>query len=708
MTTPKNLDNFSSNFWANTNFNLGQKKSGEQEFSGSQYGPQEYQLVGTTAPYLSHEEHVAANPLQIPVIPVLPAAHLLSGAPAGSTFKPFISLVENINSIRAQTEPPFHAMLSPTPTPLHGRLPEYPQNPLAISTPQYKVPPEAPKPAKPLEDEILLLHDFVKQLPTDSPSPFNEEIFVDTALTYKSERTLRTFHFREADVNGTITRYTESGFVPGSPKKYRAHSIVSANHKMEVEGGGRVIEGFCTVWTRKFPEGWDGLCFNAHGEVEVEEALKAQGTKRKRAEEEDTPENEIIWQYSAYVTVMKEIGQTIISCLVPKRVIQIDEVSYDLEPAWEDVVEALKTRVHVDETEMHWPQCRRFSDENRSQPAFNEGTKGDKILHTETGPPDNVEERLLRTLSRDSNQGHIPKLQHELNQPISRPVPQNHNSDLNLSTESRSQTTSTQRAPVNRNFNLNPLPPVNQSTTNKDLLIKRPQWDGPVKIQMRQDQPINSMSCLDMPVNQELIDRVISYDRRKTEPVYQQHEQDKMTAQPPMRLWDRTVQDQTHKNMVRQAAAEQQQQQQQHQHATHPEQIVESMQTNGRHSTDHGVEFPGAYPQYHSISQPGHQQPLQERLEALPAQNVRHDANKMVAENLMKNDVPDSPAHLPNAKRPMLAKNQPSPKKQKSLAGNSPAKIITSAPDATLDGKIKRKRGRPRKNPVVDETGSGR
>jgi hypothetical protein len=563
--TVQKMGDVSPNFDPKINTNIDQQSFQVQQSSQDQHGPQEYRLAAPPQPHLPYEELVASKPLPVPVISFSPTAHLPQGAKAGSPLKPFISLVQSIHSVSEQPEQPQHMMCSTTPTSLHHRLPQHPQNPRMNSTPHYSIPPEAQKTVKPLMNEVLLLHDFIIHLPTESPSPFSEEIFVDTALTYTSERRLKTFNFSEKDANGNVHRYTESGFVPGEPKNYRAHSVVSANHRLVVNSG-RVTEGFCTVWTRKFPEGWAGLRLNDRGELD--EGPKTPARKRRKIsgednEEDEAPESEIIWQYSASVTVMKGDRPIKISCPVPKRVVEINGVSYDLEPAWEDIVKALRNKIHNDEVAMGWPQCSHFSNEIHSQPAYNVDLQRAQPVFSEvcTLYPEK-DGQLLSELLHDpgkySNPGQALTLQHNPKLPMSRPASQNSNLRRGILTRTRSQAPSKHPTPQDSNLNpspqvyhipqpasqtsslghgmvtkvgsqipqyqpapqsqyrnytpqhLDPPPSVSQSPGSRDLLAQHRQSYRDVNRQLHQyQQPVTAARVRYSPATQSIVDRIL-------------------------------------------------------------------------------------------------------------------------------------------------------------------------------------------------------
>jgi hypothetical protein len=120
-----------------------------------------------------------------------------------------------------------------------------------------------PTPPGPAVVQHLILRKFVEELP-DSPSPFKVDIFVESPAQARKliERPV-TFKGE-----GTNARWVEKCLVLAEPEKYRAHCVMAATIKVDVDMEGTAqAEGDCSVWTRKYPSGWEGVMKNEKGEL---------------------------------------------------------------------------------------------------------------------------------------------------------------------------------------------------------------------------------------------------------------------------------------------------------------------------------------------------------------------------------------------------------------------------------------------------------
>jgi hypothetical protein len=92
--------------------------------------------------------------------------------------------------------------------------------------------------------------------------------------------------------------------------------------------GQPAVEFPCSIWTRKYPAGWDGIYLNEAGKL-----VNHEFNSRSR---------NLVWMYSAAACVVMQGVEKRIECVVPQKVVEFNGGQIDLEPAWEGVVNALK------------------------------------------------------------------------------------------------------------------------------------------------------------------------------------------------------------------------------------------------------------------------------------------------------------------------------------------------------------------------------
>jgi hypothetical protein len=189
-----------------------------------------------------------------------------------------------------------------------------------------------------------LLHDYIKSLPLDAPSPFKVAIF-DENQSQKRGLVVKSVPIHEVDEKGHDHKWTEEGLVLEEPKRYRARCVITREHKIELQQGS-TIEGICAVWTRKYPQGWLGLCQTNDGKI-VE--IKSADSNMKELENP-------VWVYAAAATVVIDGKETRVQCVVLEKIVEVEGISYDLEPGWEDVVNALRQEAATLERKLGWPQ----------------------------------------------------------------------------------------------------------------------------------------------------------------------------------------------------------------------------------------------------------------------------------------------------------------------------------------------------------------
>jgi hypothetical protein len=126
------------------------------------------------------------------------------------------------------------------------------------------------------------------------------------------------------------------GLVYDEEPKYRAHCVMAGPSKVVLDDHEHSkLEGICTVWTRKYPLGWEGISMTEAGDlVNYPSPISAMPNK--------TANNDIEWAYSTAICVDVGGVETRIECPVLKKTIEFEGVTYDLEPGWDDVVNALK------------------------------------------------------------------------------------------------------------------------------------------------------------------------------------------------------------------------------------------------------------------------------------------------------------------------------------------------------------------------------
>ena len=226
------------------------------------------------------------------------------------------------------------------------------QHPLMKSPPKHTSPYLPFKPPagivshKKVEIDLVqaLLHDYIKSLPLDAPSPFKVAIF-DENQSQQRGLVVKSVPIHEIDEKGHKHRWTEEGLVLEEPQRYKARCLITREHKIELPQGS-IISGVCMVWTRKYPQGWEGLCQTNGGKI-VE--IKSAGSNMKELKNP-------VWAYAAAATVVIDGKETRVQCVVSRKIIEVQGISYDVEPGWEDVVNALRYEAATLERKWGWPQ----------------------------------------------------------------------------------------------------------------------------------------------------------------------------------------------------------------------------------------------------------------------------------------------------------------------------------------------------------------
>ncbi|KAE9363863.1 hypothetical protein N431DRAFT_422921 [Stipitochalara longipes BDJ] len=244
----------------------------------------------------------------------------------GYDSNPFQTMIDDISEIRANTQvPPFG--LGPVPTPLGPRPESAPrspirENPLFTPSPKmYKSPFQETEP--PLSTEYLLLRDFVDDLPTESPTPFNSALFVESP-EQKRKWVERPVTMREYDENGRFIKMpVEMALVYEEPPKHRAHCVLCSSR--DFHRGQHSDRALLSIWTRKYPAGWQGI-YKKGGEL-------VNFDERRR---------DIDWMYSVAAVLDIQGVETSVECKVFKNVTRFNELSYDADPTWEDVLHVLR------------------------------------------------------------------------------------------------------------------------------------------------------------------------------------------------------------------------------------------------------------------------------------------------------------------------------------------------------------------------------
>jgi hypothetical protein len=171
-----------------------------------------------------------------------------------------------------------------------------------------------------------LLYRFIDKLPQDKPCRFKIDIFTESPA-HRPELVEKRVPIVELDAAGIVKRWSEITMVPGEAKKYGLHTVVSGDQNVVNDSGHR-IEGFCTVFTRKYLTDWDI----------VNETLTSR-TGGVAAS--------VVWKYSAKVQTTTECEVFSIEVEVPPRVVVIDGVIIDVEPSWGDVLHVLKAHLRL-------------------------------------------------------------------------------------------------------------------------------------------------------------------------------------------------------------------------------------------------------------------------------------------------------------------------------------------------------------------------
>lgn len=169
-----------------------------------------------------------------------------------------------------------------------------------------------------------LVHAFILRLNPVRPCPFNIEIFSSSTETYSSPPVLKRYHVG-AEADGS-KHYFEWGYRPAAPPENKANRIYNERIEVVLEKDGRVcvFAGLCAVWTRMYRQERMGLYEGGEG-VEGD------------------------WQYACGVSVeFEENGRE--HCeewevQVPTKIVQVQGQDFELQPAWSDVVQALRREV---------------------------------------------------------------------------------------------------------------------------------------------------------------------------------------------------------------------------------------------------------------------------------------------------------------------------------------------------------------------------
>jgi hypothetical protein len=220
------------------------------------------------------------------------------------------------------------------------------KSPPKHTSPYLPVKPPAKRYRKKVEIDPIqaLLHDYIKSLPLDAPSPFKVAIF-DENPSQKRGLVVKSVPIHEVDEKGHDHKWTEEGLVLEEPKRYRARCLITREHKIEWQQGS-TVEGVCAVWTRKYPQGWQGLCQTNDSKI-VE--IKSADSNMKELENP-------VWVHAAAATVVIDGKETKVQCVVSGKTVEVEGIWYDLEPGWEDVVNALRQEAATIERKLGWPQ----------------------------------------------------------------------------------------------------------------------------------------------------------------------------------------------------------------------------------------------------------------------------------------------------------------------------------------------------------------
>jgi len=169
-----------------------------------------------------------------------------------------------------------------------------------------------------------LLHAFICSLPPGRPSPFKQEIFPEATRPRKLA-TKKVLQRWTNSTSGQQFTHPEEVLAFAKPEKYLRACVYNANQKLFSVEGEVLLEGFCTLWTRKWPQN----------------------------EEDKSPKR---WYFSSEVTVVDGKDEHKILVRVPSKIEVVQDKETDLEeladigPSWDDVVEALQEEVkrHVE------------------------------------------------------------------------------------------------------------------------------------------------------------------------------------------------------------------------------------------------------------------------------------------------------------------------------------------------------------------------
>ncbi|PMD23498.1 hypothetical protein NA56DRAFT_747343 [Hyaloscypha hepaticicola] len=241
-----------------------------------------------------------------------------------------------------------HPSFQPSPAPYQSPFQPTPNTHTSFFEPQV-----SPQPDRPID--VRLLETFIGNLPLHKPSPFKTEIFVESP-TGKQRLVQKPVAFKETDEEGRVTRWVEMGLVSEDRLQHRRHCVVAGTSKVAVDNieGQHFVDGDCAVWTRKYPEGWKGYYKNEAGEtVEIEKIKTGPNT---------------VWCFSATATVILDGVEACIECAVPKNLVDIEGVQYEVEPAWQDVVRCLKKAIEVPQVNESAPSPKKSPRRTRKAP----------------------------------------------------------------------------------------------------------------------------------------------------------------------------------------------------------------------------------------------------------------------------------------------------------------------------------------------------
>ncbi|PMD47756.1 hypothetical protein L207DRAFT_523118 [Hyaloscypha variabilis F] len=296
------------------------------------------QFISTDHTLADRESHtstssqaIQSNPGEILMPTTFACQAIYSSTPSitnprtsGHDNKSFRSLIHEISEIRANTQiSPFGPGTIPTlQEPRPNSAPKSPVSQHPLFAPSSKIH-QSPSPVieTPLSNEYVLLRDFINDLPLGSPTPFKSELFVESP-EQKRKWVQRPVTTRE----GAAKMPVEVALVYDEAPKHRANCILRCSRPFPQ--GQHTNEALLSIWTRKYPAGWQGLYKNAGELVNFDE-----------------PQGTVVWLFSVAAVVEIDGVETSLECGIPKKVLEFSGMSFELEPAWEDVVHVLKEEI---------------------------------------------------------------------------------------------------------------------------------------------------------------------------------------------------------------------------------------------------------------------------------------------------------------------------------------------------------------------------